>query len=93
MSAPIDRKLVARLLQDETLSLREVARRANCSDWSARAIWREVEADRRRDDPSGVPHEHVTLLDWAIFGGFVALLFGGIAAVAWLMPPAGNAAE
>jgi hypothetical protein len=92
VSAPIDRKLVARLLQDETLSFREVARRANCSDWSARAIWRELESVRR-DDPSGVPNEHLTPLDWAMFGGFVALLFGGIAAVAWLMPPAGNAPE
>jgi DNA-binding Lrp family transcriptional regulator len=39
---PVDRDLVERLLQDESLSFREIARRADCSDWSVRSIARDL---------------------------------------------------
>ena len=43
----IDRELVARLLENETLSYREIAREAGCSDWSVRAIARNLAGDSR----------------------------------------------
>ena len=43
----VDRYLVERLLQDENLSYREVARRAGCSDWIVRRIARQLTGDHR----------------------------------------------
>jgi len=75
---PVDRALVERLLEDETVSFREVSRRAGCSDWSVRAIARDLAGgDRRmkREVPAGAG-EPIGFVDWLIFFGFVAI-FGG----------------
>lgn len=64
MSGRVDHNLVEELLQDETLSLREIARRADCSDWTVRRIARELDGDYRpiksgdaqsADDPESLP--------------------------------------
>lgn len=47
MSGHVDRDLVEELLEDESLSLREIARRAGCSDWTVRRIARELCGDPR----------------------------------------------
>ncbi len=86
MSTAVDRALVLRLLQDETLSFREIARRSNCSDWSVRFIARDTEVDPRTDD-LGDPCEPLTPTEWWIFAGIAALVAGGLCFAAWRMPP------
>lgn len=81
MSVSVDRDLVAHLLQDETLSFREIARRANCSDWSVRSIARSLEPD---DEGSSEP---LTPGQWGILAGIVAVLIGAMCFAAWRMPP------
>jgi hypothetical protein len=85
VSTTVDRALVLRLLLDESLSYREIARRANCSDWSVRFIAREVDADRLTDDLAE-PCEPLTATEWWIFGGIVVLIVGGVCFAAWRMP-------
>ncbi len=76
---PVDRALVERLLEDETISFREVSRRAGCSDWSVRAIARDLAGGDRRikRDASGDDGEPIGLVGWLIFFGLVAI-FGGV---------------
>lgn len=79
MRGSVNRDFVANLLQDGSLSYREIARRANCSDWSVRAIAREMDAGYSGSATDGAsPDEPLTALEWAIFGGIVILVFGGI---------------
>lgn len=47
MSGRVDHDLVEELLKDKTLSLREIGRRARCSDWTVRRIARELNGDYR----------------------------------------------
>ena len=47
MNGPVDRDLVLGLLEDKSLSYREVARRASCSDFSVRSIARRASGDSR----------------------------------------------
>jgi len=80
----VDRDLVTRLLEDDSLSFREIARRANCSDWSVRAIARDLAGDERpmkrergarddyRDGDGDVP------LGLAGLGVIVAVFVGAI---------------
>ena len=77
MSARVDRDLVRRLLQDDCLSYREIARRAQCSDFSVRAIARSFEADVTGEAPT----EPLTLRDWWALGGVLVCIFGGT----WLL--------
>jgi hypothetical protein len=87
MRGSVDRNLVTNLLQDGSLSYREIARRASCSDWSVRAIAREIDAGYSggtTDDAT--PDEPLTPLEWLVFGGIVILVFGGICFVAWRTP-------
>jgi hypothetical protein len=44
---PVNHALVERLLADETLSYKEIARRASCSDFSVRTIARKLSGDDR----------------------------------------------
>jgi hypothetical protein len=75
----VDRAHVERLLEDASLTYREVARRAGCSDWSVRAIERELAGDSRpmkragheRDDGG---EESLGFAGWAALTGFVAVL-------------------
>ena len=85
MKAAVDRALVLRLLLDESLSYREIARRANCSDWSVRSIAREVDADRFTD--LAEPCEPLTATQWWIVAGIGVLVVSGVCFVAWHMPP------
>lgn len=75
--------LVERLLEDDSLSFREVARRANCSDWSVRSIAREIAAD----DDSFLETEPPTLAQWGIGALIFVLLVGGVCFVLWQVPP------
>lgn len=74
----VDRALVERLLEDETLAYREIARQAGCSDWSVRSIARELAGDDRpmkreaydgNDDGAPAP-------SWPVLAGFAAILAG-----------------
>lgn len=84
MKSPVDRQLVQRLLQDESLSFREIARRANCSDWSVRSIARDLDGDHSRDT---APTEPLTLSGCAVGIGVAILVFGGLWLVAKRPPP------
>jgi len=44
---PVNHALVEQLLADETLSYKEIARRASCSDFSVRTIARKLSGDDR----------------------------------------------
>jgi hypothetical protein len=81
MSTPVDRDLVAHLLEDETLSYREIARRANCSDWSVRSI------ARSHDSYDEEPAEPMTRGQWVVVAGIVALVLGAMCFAAWRRPP------
>jgi hypothetical protein len=84
VSTTVDRELVLRLLQDETLSFREIARRANCSDWSVRSIAREFDGPYWSDDAQNEP---LTAAQCWIVAGVFALVVGGMCFAVWRMPP------
>lgn len=84
MRPAVNRPLVAGLLEDTTLSYREIARRADCSDWSVRAIARELDGD---EHGCGPPEEPLTARDWAICAGILVLFLGGMWFVARQLPP------
>jgi hypothetical protein len=86
MRRSVDRAYVAELLQDESLSFREVARRAHCSDFSVRAIARELASDYSADDET-VESGPLTATEWWIFAGIATLIFGSVCFAAWRMPP------
>jgi hypothetical protein len=83
----VDRDLVTRLLDDESLSFREIGRRANCSDWSVRAIARDLAGEDRpmkrerhaRDDyRNGDDDEPLGIAAWGILVAVAAVFFGAI---------------
>jgi hypothetical protein len=80
------RALVERLLEDESLSYREIGRRAGCSDWTVRSIARKLSGDSRplksprREHSSGDDDAPTGAVGWTILAGIVAF-FG---AIAWL---------
>jgi len=76
--------LVEDLLQDRTLSYREIARRAACSDFSVRSIARELNASNGVDK---TPIEPLTLREWGILAAVVAVIFGGIWLLSRQLPP------
>lgn len=86
MRRSVDRELVERLLQDESLSYREIARRADCSDFSVRAISRELGASYSGDS-TNVESEPFTAGDWWICISIMAAIFGGIWLAARYFPP------
>ena len=79
MSA-VDRDLIERLLEDESLSFREIARQANCSDWTVRSVARDLAGDptpmkRQRSDRGD--QESSGSAGWGVVLG-IAALFGGL---------------
>ena len=91
MRRHVDHGLVMELLRDQSLSYREIARRANCSDWSVRSIAAEFDADRLTDDLAE-PCEPLTATEWWIIAGIAVLVVGGMCFAAWRMPPADSGA-
>lgn len=83
MSAPVDRELVLRLLQDDSLSFREIGRRANCSEWSVRSIARSLETETAPDEEVAEP----TSRDWLVLAGVVAAVFFGFWILGRGFPP------
>lgn len=70
----VDRAFVEQLLEDQSLSYREIARRAGCSDWSVRAIARErsgdarpMKSDRENDAAPGTVGWGISLVVFALF--------------------------
>lgn len=88
--ARVDRALVVELLADESLSYREISRRAQCSDWTVRSIAREL-----ADSQSPAKHpdrEPLTFAEWSIVGGITVLIFAALWwASRWCPPPNGEA--
>jgi hypothetical protein len=83
VSTPVDRDLVERLLSDGTLSFREIARLAGCSDWSVRAIARDLAGDSRpmkrdRYEQHDNCEDPVGAGGWAIVAAIAAALIGGL---------------
>jgi hypothetical protein len=83
MRARVNHALVEELLDDPDLSYREIARRANCSDFSVRAISREY---LMRND-TAADAEPLTLRDWFIVAGIAGLFFGGLWLLGRRLPP------
>lgn len=81
--AHVNRPLVIELLGDESISYREIARRANCSDWSVRTIAREVAESQSIKHPEREP---LTPAEWWTGVGIALLLFGGLCFAAWHSP-------
>lgn len=94
---PVDHALVEQLLADETLSYKEIARRASCSDFSVRTIARKLSGDdrptKRVSDLSPEILDHCDELPswagWALFGGLVAAIGGAIWLASRGLPPGG----
>lgn len=82
MSAYVDRALIERLLEDESLSFREIARQAACSDWTVRSIARGLTGDERpmKREASSAADEPLGVVGWLKFAGIVAAFIG----VIWL---------
>jgi hypothetical protein len=87
----VDYVLLDQLLADESLSFRECAERAGCSDWSARQRYRKLSGDDRpmkmpraecysskRDNSETPP---LTTTEKVIAGGIVALVLVGLVAL------------
>lgn len=95
MSKPVDRDLVERLLEDESLTYREIARRSQCSDWTVRRIARQLGGD---DGPMKHSRRIASVSEGETLGaGGWAMLIGiGVAFIAgiwWLCrPPRGGQA-
>ena len=88
MSQQIDRELVQRLLKDGSLSYREIARQASCSDWSVRAIAREGVGDSRpmKGAASAASPESAAASGWIVLVAIVA--FVGL--TIWISLPRDN---
>jgi hypothetical protein len=78
----VDHALVEELLRDGSLSFRQIAQRAGCSDWSVRSISRSITGDGRAmkraaqgsdAEPLGVTGCLVLLGLAALFGGAIWL--------------------
>jgi hypothetical protein len=84
---PVNRAIVEELLADETLSYKEIARRASCSDFSVRTIARELSGDPRPmktprgeryvDEAEPAEPCELTTTEKVIGWGIVALLIAG----------------
>lgn len=92
MSEPVNYALLDELLADESLSLRECARRAGCSDWSARRRFRELSGDdREMKTPRITRHSEreshdirpLTGKEQAIMWTVIAVIAIGIIALGW----------
>ena len=92
MSEPVDYALLDELLADESLSLRECARRAGCSDWTARQRSREISGDDRpmktarfdrREQHSSQDIPPLTGTEQAIMWSVIAVIVIGIIASSW----------
>lgn len=82
MSAPVERTLVESLLDDGSLSYREIARQAGCSDWTVRRIARDLAGDptpmkRRRPASDSEDEEQAGPAGWGVLVGLAAF-FGGL---------------
>lgn len=80
MSGSADRARIEELLQDETLSYREIARQTGASDWTVRRIARDVAGDVR--PMKRARHEHAVeplgLASWAILAGLGGIFVGAL---------------
>jgi len=91
--SPADRARIAELLQDESLSFREIARRCGYSDHTVRRIWREITHDPRpiRNNRGFQPSENTESHPSAAGAVAVASLIGLLIIAAWAfmrqMPP------
>jgi hypothetical protein len=82
---PEERDYIEDLLQDETLSFREIGRRTGFSDFTIRAAARKVAGDprplkspRSRSDDSDDEGESLGLGGWAVLAGITGLFIGAI---------------
>lgn len=77
MSDSVDRARIMELLRDETLSFRAISREVGCSDWTVRAIARELAGDARPMKRARCKYQNdcpepLGLAGWGIFVGIVA---------------------
>ena len=92
MSEPVNYALLDDLLADESLSLRECARRAGCSDWSARRRYRELSGDdramktrrlNRYEERESQDVPSFTGTEQAVVWSVIAVTFIGVIAFGW----------
>jgi hypothetical protein len=91
MQRSVNHDLVAQLLEDESLSYREIGRRAGCSDWTVRRIARELASDSRpmkfQSYENNENDEPLGFAGWGVLAGIASLFIGAV----WLwkrgMPP------
>jgi hypothetical protein len=99
----VNRAYVARLLEDDSLSYREIARRASCSDYSVRAIaaqlrdgcgsmtepppQRRVRPARDPDDYPEIEYEPLSGTAWAVIAGIAIVIFGAMWITSSRLPP------
>ena len=94
MSKHVNYALLDELLADESLSLRQCAERAGCSDWSARQRYRRLCGDDRPMKAPALDHRYprqsasqdeqpLTGAETAIAWSIAILFFIGLVALSW----------
>lgn len=93
MSKHVNYALLDELLADESLSLRQCAERAGCSDWSARQRYRRLCGDDRPMKAPARNHyqethpsqddQPLSATETAIAWGIAILFFVGLIALGW----------
>lgn len=58
MNGPADRERIGELLQDESLSYREIAREAGCGDWTVRRIARDLDGGETPMKSASRPYDN-----------------------------------
>jgi hypothetical protein len=77
-------QLLSEQLENDRPNFREVARLADCSDWTVRAIWRRMSDDPRPMKGASRPREieNSSLADWLV----VACIAAPLVAAVWFAP-------
>jgi hypothetical protein len=93
MSKHVNYALLDELLADESLSLRQCAERAGCSDWSARQRYRQLSGDDRpmktpapdrySEQRASQNDQPLTGAETAIAWSIAILFFVGLVALSW----------
>jgi hypothetical protein len=80
----VNRDLIVQLLADTTLPYREIARQADCSDWTVRSIAKQLDDFWTYDSEQTEP---LSTTGFCTVVGIGILIVVGVCVAAWRLPP------